>query len=207
MSYLGLSTRIARYLATRTGTSVPEAVLEYAVEVLFLNVLNVSTALLLASWVGVLPETTFALGTVAVLRFFAGGAHNASPALCAAVTSLVFPLLGIAARRLVASGPALGNELLAATFLLGLLAMVAFAPVDSPAAPIISRQRRTRLRAGSIVAIVLLAAIASALGNDTLQVSLSLGILWSAFIITPAGHKLFRFIDSLSWPRGGGEWK
>lgn len=207
MSHLGLSTRIAHHLVTRTSTSVPEVVLTYAIEVLFLNVLNVSVALLLAAWARVLPETTAVLVAVAVLRFFAGGAHNATPARCAVVTGLVFPLLGIAAQRLVASGTALTDELLAAIFLIGLLAMVAFAPVDSPAAPIISSQRRARLKACSVIAEVILAAIASVLGNNTLRVSLGLGILWSAFIITPTGYKLFRLIDSLSWPRGGGERK
>lgn len=204
MSYLGLSRRIARLLLTQTGTGVPEEVLAYAVEVLLLNVLNVTVALVLAAWARVLIETIFCLGTVAILRFFAGGAHNASPARCTLVTGLVFPLLGTAARRMVGFSPTLIGWLPVVAFILGLISMLAFAPVDSPVAPIISGERRKRLKAGAIISTVLLAAVAFALKNSVLRASISLGILWSAFILTPIGQELFRLIDSLNWSWRGG---
>lgn len=204
MSYLALSRRIAAYLIARTGTSVPEDVLAYAAEVLFLNLLSVILALLFALMAGVALETLFCLGAVAIIRFFAGGAHSTSPARCTIVTGLVFPLLGVVAQRVGVLSPAVAGRLPVVACVLGLIAMTVFAPVDSPAAPIISRQRRMWLRSGSIIAVALLSAVALVLGNSALRASISLGILWSAFILTPAAHRLFCIIDSVSLPRRGG---
>lgn len=198
MSYLNLSKSIARYLITKTGASVEEGILAYAAEVLFLNILSVVVALLLASWARVLPETLCCLGVVAVIRPFAGGAHSTSAARCTAVTGVVFPSLGLAARRIALLSPVSATWLPLVALALGLTAAASLAPVDSPAAPIISSQRRARLKAGAIVTVGLLSATAFFLVDGALRVSLSLGILWSAFILTPAAHGLFRFIDSLS---------
>jgi accessory gene regulator B len=204
MSYLALSRRIAEYLVTRTNAHVGEDVLAYAVEVLFLNILSVILALLLAHWAKVLLETLFCLGTVAVLRFFAGGAHSASAARCTIVTGSVFPSLGFVAQRIAALSPAAAGRLPVVACVLGLIAMTMFAPVDSPAAPIISRQRRRRLKSGSIITVALLSTVALVLGNSALRASISLGILWSGFILTPAAHKLFCIIDSLNLQERGG---
>lgn len=197
MSYLALSRRIAKYLVTRTNAHVGEDVLAYAVEVLFLNILSVVLALLLAHWAKVLLETLFCLGTVAVLRFFAGGAHSASAARCTIVTGSVFPSLGFVAQKIAAVSPAVAGWLPVVACVLGLIAMTVFAPVDSPAAPIISRRRRMWLRSGSIIAVALLSAVALVLDSSALRASISLGILWSAFILTPAAHRLFCLIDFL----------
>lgn len=197
MSYLVVSRRIAKYLVTKVHTGVSENVLAYAVEVLYLNLLSVLAAVVLSLFLGVPMETIFCLGTVAVTRFFAGGAHSGSPARCTAVTGLVFPSLGFLAQRVAMANQALASYMPALAVVLGLAAMVAFAPVDSPAAPIISEHRRMQLRTGSIITTVLLAAIAVALSQNTLSAAISLGVIWSAFILTPVAHQLFHFIDSL----------
>lgn len=204
MSYLVLSRRIARYLVTRTNTHVPEDVLAYAVEVLLLNTINVIVALLLGFCVRALPETMVVIAVVALVRAFAGGAHSTSRVRCTIVTGLVFPLLAVSAKTIVGFNSFLALGLLALAFSLGITATVAFAPVDSPAAPIISQRRRNRLKSGSIVMVVLLSVVGLTLAGDTFRASISLGILWSAFILTPTGHKLFQFIDSLRIARRGG---
>lgn len=204
MSYLAPSRRIATYLVARTGTSVPEEVLAYAAEVLFLNLLGVILALLLAFPAGVSRETLFCLGTVAILRSFAGGAHSTSPIRCMIITGLVFPALGFVAQRCGILGPSATGRLLAAACGLGLIAVALFAPVASPAAPIVSRRRRMWLKTGAIVATVLLSAAGLVLGGGAWRASISVGIFWSAFILTPAAHRLFCLIDSLILKERGG---
>lgn len=204
MSYLGLSRRIAGYLSTRTATRVSEDVLAYGVEVVLLNTANVLVTVFLGLWAKALPETLVVMATVAAVRTFAGGAHSASRVRCTMVTGSVFPLLAIASIAVSGLNPVLPMGLLTAAFILGIVAMVTFAPVDCPAAPIISQARRKRLKNGSVFMVTLLTGLALVLANRTLGVAISLGILWSAFVLTPAGHKLFQFIDSLGiWWRGG----
>lgn len=204
MSYLALSKRAACYLARSTGRRASEDVLAYAIEILFLNLLSVGVALSLAFWAGALWETLFSMGTVAIIRFFAGGAHSKSAVRCTIVTGIIFPTMGLTTQRIVALDPAVSAWLSVAALLLGITAVVAFAPVDSPAAPIISKQRRGRLKAGSIITVAALTVVALAVVNGSLKISVSLGILWSAFILTPAACRVFYFIDSVNLRGRGG---
>ncbi|MEW5953684.1 MAG: accessory gene regulator B family protein [Bacillota bacterium] len=207
MSYLSFSKRWAGYLATKTGlASEKEQILTYVIEVLFLNLANVILTLLLGLMLGVLPGTAACLLTVAIFRHTAGGAHSSSPLRCAMVTVMVFPCLALLASALAQVGQFYSDLLSGLAVFIGLMAIVLLAPVDSPAAPIISPLRRRRLKFLSILAIILVAALIAALRYSSLdytaeiQLCLALSLLWVGFILSRPGHLLMMFIDTIDIP-------
>jgi accessory gene regulator B len=201
MAYLPHSRKAARFLASKANASAEtEEVMAYAIEVLSLNLLNVILSLLCAYLLGLVVETIAALLVVSTVRFFSGGAHSNSPLRCTVVTVLLFPAIAATAAMFSYFGPTIVNTLTIVSVITGVTLVYYLAPVDSPGAPIISLQRRKKLRLGAMVTLMLW-AIVLILPNGLLPLgvrgSISLAILWSAFILTRSGHNLFRWIDML----------
>lgn len=208
MSYLSFSRRWAGFLATKTKLdSEKELVLAYVIEVLFLNLGNLTLTLLLGFLLGVLPGTAACLLTVAIFRHTAGGAHSSSPLRCAMVTIIVFPCLALLALAFSQVDQLYSDLLSGLAVLVGLVAIILLAPVDSPAAPIISPVRRRKLKFLSILAIILVAAVIMVLRYSTLdyaleiQLCIALSLLWVSFILSRAGHLLMMFIDTINIPK------
>jgi len=207
LSYLSFSRNLARHLAANTGISQEkETIITFGIEVLVLNLVNVLLALLLGLLLGVLPLTAACLGTVALFRHTAGGAHASSPWRCAIITTLIFPTLALLATYLAHFGYNFSIVLSVIAITLGLAAIIALAPVDNPAAPIISTVRRKRLKALSFIVLILLTGIIVALGQTgwsqatAFRNGLSLSILWVSFILTKTGHRVFTYLDNVNFP-------
>jgi accessory gene regulator B len=206
LSYLSFSRNWARCLAANTGISPEkETIITFGIEVLVLNLVNVVLTLLLGLLMGVLPLTAACLATVALFRHTAGGAHASSPWRCAIITILIFPALALLATYLAHFGHIFSITLSAIAIMLGLAAIVALAPVDNPAAPIISTVRRKRLKALSFIVLLFIIAIIVALGQtgwgqaSAFRNGLSLSILWVSFILTRTGHHAFAYLDSVNF--------
>jgi len=204
MSYLLFSTRIASYLVRKTNLNEEkEEVLAYAIEVLSLNLLNVTLSLLIGYLLGVLPGTLVCLLTVAAIRIFAGGAHSNSPWRCAAITALVFPIMGLIAKKTtIFIQPLAADTFMAVSFLISFAVIYTLAPVDSPSAPIKSKTRRKRLKFFSLSSFAIITFSVALINysiqsGKELQFYITFGVLWSSFILTPVGHKLFQTIDRL----------
>ncbi|TYO96495.1 accessory gene regulator ArgB-like protein [Desulfallas thermosapovorans] len=205
MSYLSFSKRWAGYLSRKTRlTAEQEIILAYVLEVLALNFLNISFTLLLGALLGVLPGTIACLATTILFRHSAGGAHSNSPWRCATVTIAVFPLLALLGAYFSGLGQMFVDILTAIAFGVGINAMLLLAPVDSPAAPIISPLRRAKLKKISVLFVVLATVMAIWLRNtpwpytETAQPCIALTLFWSSFMLTPWGHKLMSLVDSIS---------
>lgn len=204
MSYLPFSRRWAGRLAAGAGLPPEkEAVLAYAIEVLALNLLNVLFALALGLALGVLPGTAACLAAAALFRHTAGGAHSSSPWRCGALTVAAFPAIALLAKHLSALGRPFIDVFSALAVLAGAAAVVLLAPVDSPAAPVVSPARRKRLK---LLALAALAAVAAALfalgrcrwaGAGEVRLCLGLTVLWAGFMLTKHGHRLVALIDGL----------
>lgn len=202
MSYLFFSNNLAKFLVKKTNVSNDkEEILAYAVEVLSLNLLNVGMSLLIGYIVGVLPGTIICLLTVFAIRMFAGGAHSESAWRCAIITAVIFPFIALLAHRgafLITSA----DPFLTLAFAVGFSVLFFKAPVDSQKAPIISKTRHNNLKKLSLFSLTVVyiaAEMSRHFVTDSVewQLCIMFGILWSSFLLTPIGHKLFTAFDSL----------
>jgi accessory gene regulator B len=180
------------------------AVLAYAMETLFINTLNLLLTMLIAYLLGVLGGTLICILVAVSYRHTAGGAHSSSPWICAAATMTIFPSLAYAA-TFIAAGPGVCGRLAALTaVLLGVYSIHRYAPVDSVQAPIISPERRKRLKKYSyvvvmvfVVGIILLEALSASWHlARILQVCAALTILWVSFNLTPTAAYLWSWMDN-----------
>lgn len=208
MSYLTFSRRWAGYLGRKTGLPAEqETVLAYIIEVLSLSLLNIVFVLLLGALLGVLPGTAACLVTAIFFRHSAGGAHASSPWRCAVVTIAVFPVLALLGSLFGNLGQGFVDGLSALAIMTGMAAMILLAPVDSPAAPIISPRRRKKLKIISIVFVVLVTVITLLLRESSWQYApvvqscTALTLLWVGFMLTGWGHKLMSLVDKISIKR------
>lgn len=205
MSYLAFSKSLAGFLTEKTGLDhEKEAVLAYAIEMTVLTLGNILCTLLLAALLGVLPGVLSCLIAVFLFRQTAGGAHSNSPWRCAAVTITIYPAIALLAVFLARLGTTFVDALSAAALLTGLLTVALLAPVDSPAAPIISPHRRKKLKVLSMAVFTLTAAAVIYLRQSDwvyasqIRVSLILTVLWVSFMLGKPGHRLMSLIDKIS---------
>ncbi len=204
MSYLTFSKSAARFLTEKTGLSPEkEIILTYSIEMLALNLGNILFTLLLAALLGVLPGVLACLAAAFLFRHTAGGAHSNSPWRCAAVTIAVYPALALLAVFLAQYGQTFIDVLSTVGILTGLITIAVLAPVDSPAAPIISPRRRKKLK---ILSFAALAAVAAAIiffrqSNFVyalqIQVCLVISVLWVSFMLGKPGHRLMCLVDRI----------
>jgi len=211
MSYLGFSSKWSANLARRHHLDEEkQAVLAYIIEVLVINVVNVLLALLLGWALGVFWNTTVCLLTIAAFRHNAGGGHSESPWRCGLATIAVFPLLALAASH-ISTGPQLYLDLLSlAALLIGFTSIMHYAPVDNSKAPVVSPVRRKRLKSLALVIMVIITVLIGNLRLSTwdksveISACLALSSLWAAFNLTPLGHRMWCFIDSIRIRKGRG---
>ncbi len=178
--------------------------LAYAMEVLLINILNLLLTLLVGFLLGVLPGTVVSIMVAAAYRHTAGGAHARSPWICAAATMIVFPSLAYLGTYLAAGPDIISRIIAAAAALVGIYAIYRFAPVDSAQAPIISPDRRKRLKRYSYVVIgILISAMLILevisfwrLYAITIQVCAALTIMWVSFNLTDTAASFWCLLDN-----------
>lgn len=203
MSYLRFCTKLAAGLGKIHGLGQDKQTeLAYAIEVLFLNILNVILVLTLGWILGVFWGTLTCLLTMAAFRHNAGGGHSESPWRCAFVTMLVFPSLALASRYLN-NWPVVYQDLLSlVSVLVGLSFIHKFAPVENPKSPI-SSSRRKRLRNTALIIMCIAATIIVGLKfsqwekASEIRFCLVLCIFWFSFNLTPLGISLWSLIDKI----------
>ena len=193
-------------LARRLGlSSAEEEVIRYGLQVLVYTAADWA-AVAGAGWLaGALPQALMATAGTSFLRLFSGGAHSRSPLVCGLVGAAVAAGLGRGARELaVRLAPAVTAGLLTAGWLLVVAAVLRLAPVDSPAHPVRSAERRRGLRRLSLVVLGLLGAVSFILVpvRPDLALALGCGLWWQGFTLTGAGHRLVAAVDNLAWGKG-----
>jgi len=204
MSYLSFSRKLSSSLASAHHLDEEQqAVLAYAIEVITLNSVNTLLTLTLGWILDVFWPTAICLGAMTVLKYHGGGGHSESPWRCTLVTMLVFPLLALAAAR-ASNWPLFYRDLISLIAVTaGSVSIIKYAPVDNDKAPIVSPERRMKLKKRSLITIILLATVMAVLRFITLDetgvinLCLSFSIFWFSFNLTPSGHRLWRFLDGL----------
>lgn len=160
MAYTAFSTRISSYLAREM--KYPEEkreVLAYAVESLLLTIAGFILIMAVGFVLGVPVETFFAAAAGGLLRKASGGRHMSTPARCLATGALTYPPAALLASKAFNLWGGTAGFLVAVVVLsFACLAMIyRFAPVDSPAKPIVSPDFRKKLhRLSLFFAVVLL---------------------------------------------------
>ena len=212
MSYLNFSRNWAAYLRRKTDLTLEkEIILTYIIEVLVITIINIILTLFLGFLLGVLPATASCLFMVVLLRHTAGGAHSNSPWRCGVITVLVFPLIALLANILSSLENIFIDILSILVIITGTVTIFRLAPVDSPSAPIISPNRRKKLKTLSLVLILLVTVAIFILRQSTwvyapkIQLSLVFGIMWVCLNLSKVGHKVIYWLDKTLTIRKGGK--
>lgn len=143
-----------------------------------------------------------------ILRKYSGGAHASSPGRCAAIGTII--CVGGALLFVHLIGPIITPDLLVLSgvivFVWSYYLIFKLAPVDSPAKPIRTRQKRIRMKKGSVFVLstyLLIVGITAAIyiayrDKDFLTYTLCIygGTAWQVFTLTKLGHSVMNKMDS-----------
>ncbi|GAA0727754.1 accessory gene regulator B family protein [Clostridium malenominatum] len=143
-----------------------------------------------------------------ILRKYSGGAHAGSPGRCALIGTVICIVQALVFKFIISPNISLNMVLL-----LGLLVFIwsyyiiyKLAPVDSAAKPIKKKEKRTRLKKGSIIIlsvyliiILFILMIYRKIGERSLLIyilSIYGGTAWQIFTLTEKGHLILYKIDA-----------
>lgn len=143
-----------------------------------------------------------------ILRKYSGGAHASSPGKCAAIGTII--CIGQALLFLYLLGPVINLKLLSflgiVIFMLAFYIICKLAPVDSPAKPIKTKEKKIRMKKWSvfvlstyIIIVVINTAIYTLFGDKRFLIySLCIygGVAWQIFTLTRVGHIIMNSIDN-----------
>lgn len=154
----------------------------------------------------VVVEAVIISFTISTLRKSSGGVHASSPGRCAIIGTITSVGMGIISRYINAS---FSLVILAGgiVFIWSYYTVYKLAPVDSPAKPIRSIEKRIRLKKNSmmILSVYLIIVIIEILyfyfmkSSKVLVYSLCIymGMLWQVFSLTKYGHSVMKELDKL----------
>lgn len=144
--------------------------------------------------------------TISILRKSSGGVHAPTPESCAVVGTVASVGMAVIGKNIYI------NLLLVLLF--GIIVFIwsfyiiyKLAPIDSPAKPIKSTEKRAKLKQISIrvlylyLIIVALSITCYLINQNTIALSYSLciymGLLWQVFSLTKSGHVVFGKLNKL----------
>jgi accessory gene regulator B len=185
-------------------------VVSYGLQVLIYSSIGFAS-ILTAGWLLGCFWTTFtAMVATACLRVVSGGAHSKTPLTCGILGVIIGPSLGKIA---VFGGEVLASDtlliLLTVGFLVSIHLIWRLAPVDSPAKPISSEDKRARMRLISVAVLCFITAVQivilyMVLKSHQLVLAASLGVWWQVFMLTRSAHRFTTFFDDLKERRWTG---
>jgi accessory gene regulator B len=158
MAYSAFSTKISDYLGKELQYSEDnKEILAYAIESIINSVLGFILIMALGFLLRVPLETFWAAMAGGLLRKLSGGFHCSTPARCIISGAISYSLIGwIANYSFCLLGiSAYYSIVLWALGIICLVLVGCYAPVDSKAKPIVSRQFRQKLRIFSVLCVLL----------------------------------------------------
>ena len=189
------------YKSTLSITEDQEAILQYALRLVFGSCLSYFWALAIALLLGNLPQVLIIMVTISILRIFSGGAHCSTMRNCIIYGTVLTNILGIITKTILLSKAAV--LLLAfSVMLFSLWAINKYAPADTPGKPIHTTQTRGKLKSRSFAVVFLwifLATIIYAFSSIDYMViyTSTVGILWQSVSLTRAGYKFCSIADNV----------
>lgn len=187
----------------------------------FMNIaLSIILVIIFGLLFRVILEALIICFTGSLLRKYSGGAHASSPGRCVAIGTFI--CIGQALLFTFIIGPIITLSLFmflgVGIFILAYYLIYKLAPVDNPAKPIKSREKKIRMKKGSIfvlsiyITIVVINTVSYMFFKEKRFLIYSLciygGIAWQIFTLTRVGHSIMNSIDAflnhkLSFKRGG----
>lgn len=159
MSYSRPSLKISEYLAAEMNyDEETRNILAYALDSILLTMGGFITIWVIGTLLGVFRQTLVAAIAGGVLRLFSGGTHCSTPLKCMLTGAALYTCVGWGAANIYTLQPD-KFILFVSMFILAIVSfiMVAkYAPVDSPAKPIVSVDYRNKLYKGSVITTLVL---------------------------------------------------
>lgn len=188
MAYSFISTKISKYLADELHYSDEQKiVLAFAVEGIILTISAFAAIMVLGFIIGAPWETFFAAVSGGLLRKFSGGAHCSTPLRCVITGAVLYSGIGLITKVLYSYGGqniySLLGVLIFGGFCLALILL--YAPVDSPAKPIISPSFRKKLRLGSILTVLVFIVINLMTYRTSIGFSITGGLFIQSLTLMP----------------------
>lgn len=143
-----------------------------------------------------------------ILRKYSGGAHATSPGRCALIGAIICIGQAMLFKFIISLKISLNMILLLGilVFIWSYYIIYKLAPVDSAAKPIKKKEKRTRLKKGSIVILsvyliitLFILMLYTRIGERSLLIyilSMYGGIAWQMFTLTEKGHLILYKIDA-----------
>lgn len=162
----------------------------------------------------VLVQALLIIFAIAALRKYSGGAHASTPNICIVVGTAAAISLALILKNFILG---LNYELIAILTVLSMLfsyyMVYKYAPVDSPAKPIVREEKRSFLKKRSILVLNIFSIIMLVLALMyfiygykpliTYLLCICTGATWQAFTLTAMGHNVLGKIDgcllNLKW--------
>jgi accessory gene regulator B len=204
-----LTTNIAGKVATELKLDNDnEEIIAYGMFALIHMVLSVVLIIIFGLIFRVTIEAIIVCFAGTILRKYSGGAHASSPGKCAAIGTII--CIGQALLFLFLIGPVITPGLLIylgiGIFTLSYYFIYKLAPVDSPAKPIRTKEKKARMKKGSIfvlsayIIIVMINIFIYIFIRDKRFMVYSLciygGVAWQIFTLTTPGHNAMNKIDT-----------
>lgn len=194
-----LSLNTARNIGNILGSQQNVEIYAYALELLFMVILNLTLVILVAFYLQIIPTTLVFLVVFIFFRGFGGGVHLSTFLRCIVVGSSL--MLGSA---YLAATVNIKSYALAILFVVALLFVLICTVKWGPAiteknslnrCQSLSRQKRNML----ITAFVWAGSVAAVIGCqfNTLALAMVFGAIVSTILISPLGFGLMGFIDRI----------
>jgi accessory gene regulator B len=188
MSYSRLSTSISDYLVREL--KYPEEkkdIISYSLDTLFLLISGYVLILLLGYMIGIPGAVLCSLLSGDILRKFSGGSHLSNPYRCLAATTIIYisvSWLSVQAHSIWGNK----DEFIIALIVLCMTSIIIiykYAPVDSPAKPIVSTTFRKKLKIASLATVVFLSFLALFFNSSYIGASITAGIFAQSVTLLP----------------------
>lgn len=152
-------------------------------------------------------ESLIVSSTIALLRKYSGGVHSSSPNRCAIIGAVVSVGLALLMGKI---SNILNIQYIILIALVGIglsyYLIYKFAPVDSPAKPILKKEKKIRMRKYSIrllniiFIIIIILLILYFIQGDKNFIALTMyiysGVVWQTLTLTPKGALIMKSIDN-----------
>lgn len=206
-----ISRKVADYLIRTKGIQDKDEqeVLIFGSEVFFGMILGTVVTLLLAYILGLHMAVFFMIVVSLAIRKTAGGAHSDDPTNCLIISALVYNVLALFAKETVVYILHYIEYLVLTTFVIGIILVWKYSPVESPQKPLGQSQKRNLRRLAIIVTILIfilqiMATKSQSLDYMQINYSVCLILLWQFFMLSSKGHSLIHLVDKgILYMKGG----
>lgn len=158
-------------------------IIVYAIETAIITAGNLLVILIVAYFLKTFYATLAAAIFGGGLRKLSGGAHFDTPLKCLAFGTVVYNLIGLAAKTLTAIS--VSPQIYIAIVFIYLLIVALLAPVDSEEKPIHSLKLRRALKTSSVLFIIFSSALVVHYGNSLLTMSYLMGVGYQSITLFP----------------------